>query len=757
MAFGTSEIIPTHHPVFWFDDGSVVFRVEDHTFKVHRTLLARHSNFFARTDLAPPPNSDVASDPEIDLHIVVDPSRRIRAKDVEVLLEHFYHDVPIFSKFQIPRLIAVLRVSSPLQLDFPSIHALARERLSGASPHTILPSLDLEALEETLALAKQHELLSIQKALYYHLVTSSDAHFEDDEPDPTESPTGHPIPTPDSETAADADVAHPQTPHPQDDETKRLLSALQSSLISHFTPILFTPPATPHMACTDVFADTWMSLVIAPAIASGGVTRPIETLEGWKGEEWKAHGLCDACVEEKKAEWGEEQGKIWEMMDLWLSFNLDEMSRGSRLTLDPVQTVHRPLVWYSVVCLVDTITSLNLLYLGFKHYSATRRWFQTFPPRPLLSLISRNADLTPDILLPYWYRPHRSTTELPIVFLHGIGIGLHPYLPFIRDTIAQSPDIGILLVEFLPISMHMTTHPVPPAPLIASALNNILDSLNIPRVVVVAHSYGTFITSCVLRDSCTSHHTSHDSIYTPPSSSTPSLPIPHAHPLLPKLAHTLLIDPIPVLLHLPPVAHNFLYRAPREAAEWQLWYFASTDPDVARTLGRAFFWTEGVAWKEDVRGWMRVDTPAGTEINGAATHTSAVGGSSRRRHIAMVLAGKDQIVPAESVRRYLTGSPEASARWVGKGWADWVVSDEDTAEAGQATSGGSLPISGASGTETVANGNPLERGNVGQDVERTGGDLEVLFYPELDHATVFDSWERRKPVLEVLGRFVRDI
>ncbi|KAG6857936.1 hypothetical protein C0991_004254, partial [Blastosporella zonata] len=64
------------------------------------------------------------------------------------------------------------------------------------------------------------------------------------------------------------------------------------------------------------------------------------------------------------------------------------------------------------------------------------------------------------------------------------------------------------------------------------------------------------------------------------------------HPLIAKIAHVMLIDPIPILLHLPPVAYNFLHRAPSSAAEWQLWYFASTDPDIARTLGRAFFWTE---------------------------------------------------------------------------------------------------------------------------------------------------------------------
>ncbi|KAI0244982.1 hypothetical protein BJV78DRAFT_1287169 [Lactifluus subvellereus] len=40
------------------------------------------------------------------------------------------------------------------------------------------------------------------------------------------------------------------------------------------------------------------------------------------------------------------------------------------------------------------------------------------------------------------------------------------------------------------------------------------------------------------------------------------------------MAATLLIDPIPFLLHYPTVAYNFVYRQPRRANEWQLWYFA---------------------------------------------------------------------------------------------------------------------------------------------------------------------------------------
>ena len=66
------------------------------------------------------------------------------------------------------------------------------------------------------------------------------------------------------------------------------------------------------------------------------------------------------------------------------------------------------------------------------------------------------------------------------------------------------------------------------------------------------------------------------------------------------------------------------------------------------------------------------------------------------REVAVVLSGDDQIIDAKAVRKYLTG--EESLAW-----------------------------------------------------ERDG--LEVLWYPGLDHAMVWDTRERRKPMLEIVRRF----
>ena len=103
-----------------------------------------------------------------------------------------------------------------------------------------------------------------------------------------------------------------------------------------------------------------------------------------------------------------------------------------------------------------------------------------------------------------------------------------------------------------------------------------------------------------------------------------------------------------------------------------MWYFASRDPDVSRTLSRHFFWAENILWKEDIRDKV----------------------------MAVALSGQDQLVDAEAVRKYLTGEDEEKAYW-------------------------------------------------------RGGQLEVLCYPELDHAMIFHTRKRWGRLMPVLDRFVR--
>lgn len=50
--------------------------------------------------------------------------------------------------------------------------------------------------------------------------------------------------------------------------------------------------------------------------------KPLEALEQLKQIDWKAEGICAACVREKREEWTTEQEEVWEKMDAWLKLDM---------------------------------------------------------------------------------------------------------------------------------------------------------------------------------------------------------------------------------------------------------------------------------------------------------------------------------------------------------------------------------------------------------------------------------------------------
>ncbi|KAJ6630256.1 hypothetical protein B0H10DRAFT_1983801 [Mycena sp. CBHHK59/15] len=434
-----------------------------------------------------------------------------------------------------------------------------------------------------------------------------------------------------------------------------------------------TPPVSPRLSRTQRQAlFRKCAAQITPDYPSGWFLPRNSDIKRENVHEWILWALFATTPEHASPEWDDEIEEYMMTVEKTLDRKLEPGRnpdvKSLRLSFDPIQMLHRPLIWYCIVGLVDTFTSLLLLSLGFKHYAPRRPWFHMFPPRPLLTLISKPGATSQ---FPYWYRMPRAGVESknPILFLHGIGIGLHPYVPLFREILRADPTQSLLLVEFLPVSMHMT-EPMPSRWTTLQAIDTILEDLSIDQVVLAAHSYGTFIAAHIVSP--------------PPDAEATGDP---GLALNRKVTALLLVDPIPFLLHLPTVAHNFLYRtpAPRQANEWQLWYFASRDADVARVLGRCFFWEEGCIWREDLQRF------------------SAEGAG---RRVAVVLGGADQIVPSAAVRDYLTGEEVGQWARAGGGSERWV--------------------------------------------SRTGAH-EVLWFAGLDHAMVFETKERRKMLMQALN------
>ncbi|EME41917.1 hypothetical protein DOTSEDRAFT_74084 [Dothistroma septosporum NZE10] len=263
-----------------------------------------------------------------------------------------------------------------------------------------------------------------------------------------------------------------------------------------------------------------------------------------------------------------------------------------RLTLDRIDMSHRSILWYFMVGFVDFLTYVRLSINGYHFHRQPYSSFLTlFPLRPIALTASKRS---PAKHITYWHRPHTSKTRLPMVFIHGIGIGLYPYVNFFKDLNEHVDDcqpdddgqVGVIAIEIMAISFRLT-HQIMGKDEMCQEILKILDFHGFDRFVLVSHSYGSVLTTHILRNEV----------------------------LQPRVDSVLLIDPVTFLLHTPDVAYNFTVRQPTHANEWQLWYFASQDPGVAHTLGRHFFWTDNVLWLEDllpmIKNGMRVTVSLG--------------------------------------------------------------------------------------------------------------------------------------------------
>lgn len=83
------------------------------------------------------------------------------------------------------------------------------------------------------------------------------------------------------------------------------------------------------------------------------------------------------------------------------------------------------------------------------------------------------------------------------MFLHGIGLGLAPYLPFLR-RLAASTDATIVAVQMRHVSMRATSH-IPTVTGMADEAEAALQVLGVEGASVIAHSYGTLVASVLAK------------------------------------------------------------------------------------------------------------------------------------------------------------------------------------------------------------------------------------------------------------------
>ncbi|KAI6448230.1 hypothetical protein MCOR22_002979 [Pyricularia oryzae] len=395
-------------------------------------------------------------------------------------------------------------------------------------------------------------------------------------------------------------------------------------------------------------------------------------------------------------------------------------AKSMRPTIDKVPMCFRSIIWYIIVMFVDMFTHFMLLWKGFTYFSTPITTNLTiFPPRPQLlmppGLVHRQP--SPAAGTAYWYRPHTSRSARPVVFVHGVGIGLLPYLNFLSEVSDGIPgekdgdgQVGVIAIEILPVCMRLAGQPMDKEHFLAQVVA-ILDRHGWldDDFTLVSHSYGSVLTTQIL----------------------------HSPILGPRIDGIVLIDPVSLLLHLPDVAYNFTRRTPRRANEVQLWFAASMDPGTALVLGRHFFWQQNIVWKEQLlqRFPDKPDQKKRMESDKSPLHKNNVeyGDSNpalpcngdhapTRRKVAVALAGWDIITDTRHVVEYLFCEGELAKS------TERHQDDVDKLMSGSV-------VGGSSGF--------------------THSGIEVLYFHTSDHADCFDRVAERYRVVRTVRRCSR--
>jgi len=204
-------------------------------------------------------------------------------------------------------------------------------------------------------------------------------------------------------------------------------------------------------------------------------------------------------------------------------------AKSMRSSFDKITALHRPLVFYLLVWVLDVLSSLRFLLTGWRFYSQPlSRIFRVFPPRPLGIIgSSRSSAKT----ITYWHHKGDKDTNLPILFIHGITLGLFPYLPFLdylrKDD--KGVSLEVIAIEIMPVSTRLCAGAAT-VETMREEISSILAAHGWDEFVLVGNSFGSGIAASLISD---------------PNFSQ-------------RVKSLVLLDPVCFLLHLPDITYNFV-------------------------------------------------------------------------------------------------------------------------------------------------------------------------------------------------------
>lgn len=203
-----------------------------------------------------------------------------------------------------------------------------------------------------------------------------------------------------------------------------------------------------------------------------------------------------------------------------------------RHTIDPLKSKHRPIIVYLLTYFLDLLNGVSVRRKGFRRGRIGR--------------------------ITYWHRPGVQGDDLnpptPLVFVHGIGVGLFLYQNLVSH-LARDIACDIFLVELPHASLQLRADVPDPTEGVA-ALKSMLAKYGHSRAVFVGHSLGSIYVSWMCR-------------FSPRS-----------------VVGSVFIEPIVFLLHLKTVTHSFLY----QEYGGIVGYLIRSELFLNHALRRAFWW-----------------------------------------------------------------------------------------------------------------------------------------------------------------------
>ncbi|KAI1795198.1 hypothetical protein LXA43DRAFT_993885 [Ganoderma leucocontextum] len=281
------------------------------------------------------------------------------------------------------------------------------------------------------------------------------------------------------------------------------------------------------------------------------------------------------------------------------------------LTLDPVNVSWRPLIWYAGIALSN----------AFLRRRFRNKWNVK---------VATYKDLEYVLRVPATW--DASTGPRPIVFMHGLGLGLTQYCRFLERVFVAIPDHPVL-VPLLPHVSQDILHPRYLRPMgrqeMAQCLAGLISELGwaditeptsdtpdsedqvrseqgdikapAPKgVTMLSHSNGSFAHAWLLK----------------------------AHPGM--ATRSCFVDPVTFCSWEGDLCYNFVYRPCANGLDLVIKYFVGMELGVANFLQRHFDWSSNSLWYEEI--------PNAKDL----------------KKTMFVLGGKDTIIDANRVKRYLT-------------------------------------------------------------------------------------------------------